>query len=304
MRPSTNACSFLASSYSAFSREVAVFLGVVDALGDSGPTDVRPSPRAPRGASRGRPWRGRWACCSRSVPAIARSRSRHDRVVGQLITKRTPGTSRAVRAPEGPSRTRMVVGAAGGCQTARRGPGQARQAPSARRQPALDALQRASVRAARRTAVSSPAMEPATSGQRARSSAAAMAWAEPGSVAQDEQQAGLVDLERQVGQELAETVLARCLGLDEARRQAHTRCVPSRVTLTRPSSATSRLIVAWVVRKPRSRSAAASSCWVRIGRWSTRSRICSLAELLHHLHGRRVSARARRSARPRRATKR
>src|SRR5438034_1805599 len=41
----------------------------------------------------------------------------------------------------------------------------------------------------------------------------------------------------------------------------------------RPRSATSRLTVAWVARKPRSRSAAASSCWVRIARCSTRSRI-------------------------------
>src|SRR5215218_10477131 len=32
-------------------------------------------------------------------------------------------------------------------------------------------------------------------------------------------------------------------------------------------------MVAWVARKPRSRSAAASSCWVRIGRCSTRSRM-------------------------------
>ena len=39
IRPSTNACSFLASSYSAFSREVAVLLGVVDPLGDLGPLD-------------------------------------------------------------------------------------------------------------------------------------------------------------------------------------------------------------------------------------------------------------------------
>ena len=37
--------------------------------------------------------------------------------------------------------------------------------------------------------------------------------------AQDEQQAGLVDLERQVGQQLAQAVLAGRLGLDEARRQ-------------------------------------------------------------------------------------
>ena len=37
--------------------------------------------------------------------------------------------------------------------------------------------------------------------------------------AQDEQQTRLVDLERQVGQELAQAVLARGLGLDEPRRQ-------------------------------------------------------------------------------------
>ena len=45
--------------------QVAVFLGVVDPVGDLGSLDARPSRRAPRGASRGRPWRGRWACCSR-----------------------------------------------------------------------------------------------------------------------------------------------------------------------------------------------------------------------------------------------
>ena len=47
--------------------QVAVFLGVVDPVGDLGPLDRRPSRRARRGASRDRPWRGRWACCSRSV---------------------------------------------------------------------------------------------------------------------------------------------------------------------------------------------------------------------------------------------
>ena len=67
--------------------------------------------------------------------------------------------------------------------------------------------------------VSSPAIEPATSGQRARSSAAAIACADPGSVRTHEQQAGLVDLDRQVGQELAQAVLARRLGLDQARRE-------------------------------------------------------------------------------------
>ena len=53
----------------------------------------------------------------------------------------------------------------------------------------------------------------------------------------------------------------------------------------RPSSATSRLIVAWVARKPRSRRAAASSCWVRIGALLEEVPDRPLAELLHHLHG-------------------
>ena len=68
------------------------------------------------------------------------------------------------------------------------------------------------------------------------------------------------------------------------------RC-PRGSTLIRPSSATSRLIVAWVVRKPRSRSAAASSCWVRIGRWSTRSRIARWRSCFMTSIGRAASAR-------------
>ena len=67
--------------------------------------------------------------------------------------------------------------------------------------------------------VSSPATEPATSGQRARSRAAAIAWAEPGRVRIDEQQAGLANLDRQVAEELAQAILAADLGLDQARRQ-------------------------------------------------------------------------------------
>ena len=62
-------------------------------------------------------------------------------------------------------------------------------------------------------------MEPATSGQRARSRAAAIAWAEPGQRAHHEEQPGLVELDGQVGEELAEAVLAGRLGLDEARRE-------------------------------------------------------------------------------------
>ena len=67
--------------------------------------------------------------------------------------------------------------------------------------------------------VSSPAIEPATSGQRARSSAAAIACAEPGKRAHDEEQARLVDLDRQVDHQLAQTILAGRLGLDQPRRQ-------------------------------------------------------------------------------------
>ena len=86
-------------------------------------------------------------------------------------------------------------------------------------QPALDPLRASRGPGSATNSVSSPAIEPATSGQRARSSAAAIACAEPGQRAQDEQQAGLVDLDRQVGQQLAQAVLARRLGLDQPRRQ-------------------------------------------------------------------------------------
>ena len=80
----------------------------------------------------------------------------------------------------------MVVARPSGCQSrgdARPdGSGRAAQAPSDRRM--RRRLTRCSEpRSGRATnSVSSPAIEPATSGQRARSRAAAMAWAEPGSV--------------------------------------------------------------------------------------------------------------------------
>ena len=122
--------------------------------------------------------------------------------------------------------------------------------------------------------MSSPAIEPATSGQRARSSAAAIAWAEPGSVrSTSSRPASRISTGRSRSKSLRSSLLAAGLRLDEARRQRRRPGRPPGSTLISPSSATSRLIVAWVVRKPRSRRAAASSCWVRIGRCSTRSRI-------------------------------
>src|SRR6476646_3631897 len=120
--------------------------------------------------------------------------------------------------------------------------------------------------------VSSPAIDPATSGQRARSRAAAMAWADPGSVRMINRRPAswnstgrsAMSLRRRSSPDVSASM---------SRGGSAYAAVPSRVTLIRPSSATSREIVAWVVLKPRSRRAAASSCWVRIGRWSTRSRI-------------------------------
>ena len=97
--------------------------------------------------------------------------------------------------------------------------------------------------------VSSPAIEPATSGQRARSRAAAMAWAEPGSVRRTSRRpASWISIGRSANS-LRRRSSPRGLGLDQARRQG-VGGVPSRVTLIRPSSATSREIVACVVRKP------------------------------------------------------
>ena len=71
----------------------------------------------------------------------------------------------------------------------------------------------------RRRRVSSPAIEPATSGQRARSSAAAIAWAEPGSVFTTTSRPASRSSTGRSAQQLAEAVLAGRLGLDEARRQ-------------------------------------------------------------------------------------
>src|SRR6478736_2789582 len=120
--------------------------------------------------------------------------------------------------------------------------------------------------------VSSPAIDPATSGQRARSRAAAMAWADPGSVRMINRRPAswnstgrsAMSLRRRSSPDVSASI---------NRGGSAYAAVPSRVTLIRPSSATSREMVAWVVRKPRSRRAAASSCWVRIGRCSTRSRM-------------------------------
>ena len=94
-----------------------------------------------------------------------------------------------------------------------------RQPPSDRRiEPTLDSLQRSPVRhrheegvvagdRARHLGPASPVQGRRDGVRRARQRA------------QDEQEPGLVDLERQVGQELAQAVLAGRLGLDESRRQ-------------------------------------------------------------------------------------
>ena len=61
--------------------------------------------------------------------------------------------------------------------------------------------------------VSSPAIVPTTSGHRARSSAAAMAWADPGSVMSTSSQAGLANLHGQVVEQAPQPFLAGRLGL-------------------------------------------------------------------------------------------
>ncbi len=67
--------------------------------------------------------------------------------------------------------------------------------------------------------MSSPAIEPTTSGQRARSSEAAIAWADPGRVTSTSSEPGFADLDRQVAEEAAQAVLAGRVGVGEARRQ-------------------------------------------------------------------------------------
>ena len=108
--------------------------------------------------------------------------------------------------------------------------------------------------------------------------------------------ASLADLDGQLPKQASQPLLAGRLRVDEARRQGiGLGAVPG--AFTRPSSATSRDIVAWVVRKPRSRSADASSCCVRIGRGHDDVADRPMAELLHHLHRPRVARRSARSSR-------
>ena len=105
-----------------------------------------------------------------------------------------------------------------------------------------------------------------------------------GQRAQNEQQAGFVDLSgRSAG--ACGAGLRRTSRPRSGAAAGRTPRSPRGLTLMSPSSATSRLIVACVVRKPRSRSAAASACWVRIGALVDEVADRSLAELLHHLHG-------------------
>ena len=132
--------------------------------------------------------------------------------------------------------------------------------------------------------VSSPAIEPATSGQRARSRAAAIAWAEPGSVLRTSSRPGLAKLDRQVGKQLPEAVLAGRLGLDEARRQrvglgplaagldqAQLRDVAADRRLGRPEAALAERGRELLLRPDRALVDEVPDC--------------SLAELLHDLHG-------------------
>ena len=277
IRPSTNACSFLASSYSAFSERSPCSLAswirlatsgrltddhlvelraeLVEAvLGEVGGLVVhgRGPPRC-RWSDVGRP---RWAVMS--------------------IKERTPGDSRSDAA-----RLKFRPGANGSRgagrvskpSTARsRGPRVSRGRSASRSRRRLIRCERAAVRAARRRPCrrrrSSPRPPASAPGRAPRR------WRAPSPAASAGRAAGRPRGSRPAGRPGA------CAGgprrTSRPRRgaaAARRRRVPSRVTLIRPSSATSRLIVAWVVRKPRSRRAAASSCWVRIGRCSTRSRI-------------------------------
>ena len=94
----------------------------------------------------------------------------------------------------------------------------ARDDLAARIEPALDPLERATVRERHEQRV--------VAGDRARDLGPACPVerrrdrvGRPRQRPDDEEQPGLVDLDREVGQELAEAVLARRLGLDEARRK-------------------------------------------------------------------------------------
>ena len=160
--------------------------------------------------------------------------------------------------------------------------GTGRRTPRGARQPLADALERGASANATNT-VSSPAMLPTTSGQRARSSAAAMAWASPARSARPA--AVPASRSRWAGRAAAGAAAPRRSprprrGAAGARRPG----TPVAADLDQPQLRDVAADVAWVARKPRSRSAAASSCWVRIGRCSSRSRIGLLAQLLHDLH--------------------
>ena len=101
-----------------------MLLGVVDPLRRSPGGGRSPSRRARRGASRGRPWRCRWSCCSRGlVPQRCGGESARHRLVE--LEQKNPG--RAARATE-------VHGSAewyprGPCSSKRRTPSRACRSP-------------------------------------------------------------------------------------------------------------------------------------------------------------------------------
>ncbi len=97
-----------------------MLLGVVDAIGDLRATDVRHLLEL-RTELLEAVLRQVGGLVVHDRSPLKRGRAQgHDRVVGQLITKRTSGAPRVHRAPEGPSRTRMVVGSPVGVKSPRR----------------------------------------------------------------------------------------------------------------------------------------------------------------------------------------
>ena len=217
IRPSTNACSFLASSYSAFSL------------------------RSPCSLASWIRWAtsGRFTLTISSSSARSFSRPSFDRYVGLLFTSGLPdgdrsgGTVSRGRDKGKNSRLRALparlkfdrpIAYFASLRVSKSHAGSGSRASGwsrsvgERPEAALHALQGCRSGQATKT-VSSPAIEPATSGQRARSSAAAIAWAEPGSVFTTTSRPASRSSTGRSREQLAEAVLAGRLGLDEARRQ-------------------------------------------------------------------------------------
>ena len=266
MRPSTNACSFLASSYSAFSVMSPCSLASWMRAATSARRTLTSSSsscadllEALLGQVCGLVVHGRCRVtrCKTSTRPHAGGRRADFGIRGPPDCRSRPALSVKCRAPPACALSRRIQA----CREAAAGAGAAEPGSSASRsEHAMNT-------------VSSPAMEPATSGQPVRSSAAAMACADPGTARTTSISPAGPDLDRAGRAGSAPAAPRRSSPAGPSAAAARSARAVARLTLMRPSSATSRLTVAWVARKPRSRSAAASSCWVGSRACPSRSRI-------------------------------